>query len=183
MTIVDSYASARTSSNLKSRPDGQVSDLDVLGAAGWAGKETFAGRPGTPLGMALLRLFVGDDKEAAAIAVLLSGLVCNKADKLHIKIRKQEADDIAKSVLGWHRNGVCQPCHGIGYEVIGESTGRRVVTERHCKACRGTGKQLFERGFSARHLPLANWLLAEIQREQSKAGPAAMAALAPSLDL
>ena len=52
-----------------------------------------------------------------------------------------------------------------------------------CKFCRGTGKILFDRQFPITRLELARWLLVEIEREQAVAGPAAMAALAPKLEL
>ncbi len=174
--VVEVFAVAVRASNLKSEPDTTFSHCDVVGAVGLAGKRH-------ALATALLRLFVGDNHAAEELAELLAGMLVGKAYRLGAEVTRTEASDIAKAVLAWHRNGTCQPCGGIGYEVIGADGGRRVVTDHHCKRCRGTGKLLFHKQFNARHLELAQWLLAEIEREQAMAGPEAMRMLAPRLDL
>ncbi len=61
--------------------------------------------------------------------------------------------------------------------------GTTTIGGDQCPKCRGTGKVLCERQFPLAQLELARWMLAEVEREMATAGPAAMAALAPKLDL
>ena len=175
----DRYSSASHSGNLKSDANRET-DVDIIGAAGIAAKRS-------PLAMALLRLFVGDDREAEAIAAVLENMLVGKAFRLGIEITRPEARDIGKAVLAWHREGVCKPCGGHGFDVqkgsakVGQA--RAVLSSTNCKFCKGTGRILFDRQFPITRLELARWLLVEIEREQAVAGPAAMAALAPKLEL
>lgn len=178
-SFTDRYSSAVHSGNLKSDPNRET-DLDVVGAAGLAARRS-------PLAVALLRLFVGDDREAEQIVTILENMLVGKAFRLGIEITRPEARDMGKAVLAWHREGVCKPCGGHGFDVQNGSSkvgqGRAVLSATNCKFCRGTGKILFDRQFPITRLELARWLLAEIEREQAVAGPSAMAALAPKLDL
>lgn len=174
------YAGAVFSRNLKSEPDTAMSDADTVGAAGLAAKRS-------PLAMALLRLFVGDNHAAESLAILLENMVVGKAYRMGIEITRSEARDMGRAVLAWHREGVCKPCGGHGFDVqkgsakVGQA--RAVLSSTNCKFCRGTGKILFDKQFPITRLELARWLLVEIEREQAIAGPAAMAALAPKLEL
>ena len=94
--------------------------------------------------------------------------------------RASPTDDMARAVLSWHRDGICRKCGGHGFQII---AGTPTIGESACTACRGTRKIPFDRNFSLETLDLARWLLGEVEKEQAKAGPAAMAALAPKLDL
>ncbi len=183
MTIADRYARAVRAPSLKSSaesmPDGAdpvktAASVDLLGAAGLAGKRR-------PLAMALMRLFSGDNTAARDIVVLLAAMVISKAwengEQVVIQV---EAEDVARMVLAWHRDGVCRPCHGHGYELI---EGAPSLSGNACKACRGTRKVPFESQFTMERAWLAQWLRARIEREQGFAGAAAMAALAPRLEL
>ncbi|WP_046111807.1 hypothetical protein [Aquincola tertiaricarbonis] len=173
MTFEDRYASAVRSSNLRGKSDVQGA-VDVLGAAGLAAKRT-------PLGMALERLFVGDNAAAGEIVNILAGMLVGKAwhgDR--IELPRTEAADMARAVLAWHRDGVCKPCGGHGVLVM---RGTPTLGDQRCTACRGTGRLLFDRFFSMERLHLARWLVAEMEREMNVAGPAAMAALRPKLDI
>lgn len=190
MSIIDRYASAAPAAkNLRSDPDTTCSDSDVLGAVGLAGKtvRTAADRStyaGAPLATALLRLFVGDSRGAPEIVEIMAGMAQRYAEKNRIKLRRVQAEDIARAVLAWHRDGTCKTCGGHGFALTpGGRDSRRAVTDRACTPCKGTGKLLFDRQFSLPDLVVARWLLTRIEEEQSKAGPAAMAALAPKLDL
>jgi len=170
--IIDRYASATRATNLKGEAD-TVRAVDVLGAAGLAAKHS-------PLAMGLLRLFVGDNKGAAELVGLMGQMLVGKAwhgDK--IALSPVEACDMARAVLAWHRDGVCRVCGGHGFELIANTPA---LSDKQCPACRGTGRVLFDRQFGMERLTLARWLLAEVEREMAKAGPAAMAALAPRLD-
>ena len=173
MKILERYASAICSSNLLSEERTTYSDSDVIGAAGFAAHSH-------PLAMALQRLFAGDDRAAAAIVEILSQMAWAKAHALRVKLKRTEADDLAMAVLAWYREGVCKPCGGHGYAVI---PGTLTIGEHECGACRGAGRVDFDGQFSTARRELARWLLAEVDSEQSKAGPAAMAALAPRLDI
>ena len=179
MKITDRYASAIGSSNLRSRPETAQSDTDVLGAFGLAARgNPITGREGVPLAVALTRLFSGDNRAAVEIVGIMADMLWGKAAVMRVKVRRTEAEDMARAVLAWHRNGTCPACGGHGYAVL---AGTTVLGDVECPACHGTGKRPFERNF--RHDDLARWLLAEIERESGKAGPAAMLMLAGRMDL
>jgi len=181
MRIRDRYASAVHSSNLEVDEKTVYSDSDVLGAMGLAGKaERFDGRPGVPLAAALARLFSGDNTASREIVEILAELVWSKGKALGVKLTRVQSADMAKAVLAWHRDGVCKPCGGHGYEIV---PGTRTVGDTECQACRGTRKMPFEKHFAHDHRPVARWLLISLEREQERAGPAAMAALAPRLEM
>lgn len=168
----DRYAGAVFSGNLKSDPDTAMSDVDVIGAAGIAAKRS-------PLALALLRLFVGDNHAGEELVTLLENMVVGKAYRLTVTITRPEARDVGKAVLGWHREGTCKTCHGHGFNIL---AGTTTIGDETCPKCRGEGKIPFDREFPVERRELARWLLAEMEREQAIAGPAAMAALAPKLN-
>ena len=173
MKFDDRYSSAVRSSNLRSKADTNASDSDVLGAAGLAAKKA-------PLALALLRLFSGDNHAALEIVRLLGGMADGKAYRLGIEITRLQAEDMGRKVLAWVRDGVCKHCGGHGVTLI---EGAPALSDRMCQACKGTRRVPFEREFSIEQLLLAQWLLAEVEREAAVAGPMAMARLAPRLDL
>lgn len=173
MKILDRYAGAVRSSNMGSDPDTVYSDSDVVGAAGLAAKRA-------PLGVALMRLFSGDNHAVGEIVRILSAKAVGKAYRIGNEIAGVEADDVARAVLAWHRDGACKPCGGHGQKLI---PGTTTIGDDKCPACRGTGRVSFDRQFSMEKLELARWLVAELEREMAIAGPEAMRMLAPRLDL
>lgn len=184
MKIADRYSTAVHSSNLKSKPETTFSDADVLGAAGLAGKHVRVidgvERPGSPLGIALMRLFAGDNTAARSLVHIMAVSVKGKAKRDGMALKFVQCEDVSRAVLAWHRDGVCKRCGGHGYTLI---EGTPMLSEHACRACKGTGRVLFDEQFPLDLLLLARWLLAEVEREQAIAGPAAMAALAPRLEL
>lgn len=182
MTIKDRYASAIRTSNLRSKPDTRMSDSDVIGAAGLAGKATrHDGTAGSPLAMTLLRLFCGDNRASAELVVMMAGMLVGKAwHGFGLEMSRVEASDIAMAVLAWHRDGVCKACGGHGYKLVQCAPA---LSDEPCPECRGMGRIPFEKQFPADRRVLARWLLVEVERELSAAGPQAMSALAPKLDL
>ena len=174
VTFRDRYSSAVRSSNLHSDPDTLRSAADVLGAAGFASKRT-------PLGIALMRLFTGDNGAAGQIVEHMAGMLVGKAWHAHrMALKPTQATDMAQAVLAWHRDGTCKPCGGHGFLMV---EGAPTLSGHQCPECRGTGRVPFERNFKGARLELAKWLVAEVEREQAMAGPAAMRALAPRLEL
>lgn len=172
--VIERYASAIHSSNLASKPDTVFSDSDVVGAAGLAGKDK-----DNVLAMALARLFYGDNTAAHHLVRVLTDMAFGKARAIGVKLRRPQAVDMARAILAWHRDGYCRPCGGHGFALI---PGTRTVGGTSCRSCRGVGKVPFDTQFTLERLTVARWLLAEIEREQGKAGAAAMAKLAPRLD-
>ncbi len=173
MLIQDRYASAIRSSNLQTDERTTYSDTDVLGAFGLAGKEH-------PLAVALQRLFLGDNGAAPEIVEILAAEAWKKARGLDVKFTRVQADDMARACLAWHRNAACRSCGGHGYLVI---DGTKTLGDQECKVCKGTGKRPFEREFLTEHRELAGWMVASMEREQARAGSAAMAKIAPKLDM
>lgn len=172
MTISDRYAGAVHSRNLAAKREA-VGDVDVLGAVGFAAKTN-------PLGMALLRLFVGDNRAAGQIVSILATKAIGKAYRLGNEIGRVEAEDIARAVLAWHRDGRCKHCGGHGVRII---KGTKTLGDELCHECRGAGRLPFDSAFNLARLELARWMAREIGKEQATAGTEAMERLAPRLDL
>lgn len=185
--ISNRYASAVHSSNLGVDEKTVMSDTDVLGAMGIADRVlnvgmTSSGTPvrPCPLAVPLERLFAGDNNAAYDIVRTMAEMVWYEARRIKVKLGRVEAKEIAQACLAWHRDGVCKPCGGHGYALI---PGTISLSSHECPACRGSGKRLFEREFKPLHRELARWLVSEMSRASGYAGPAAMRALAPSLNL
>lgn len=172
MKILDRYSSAINSSNLKSRAETTWSDTDCLAAMGIAGRQH-------PLGAALQRLFV--DGKVSQCVSLLAEMARIRSHKIEQRMSDAAAGVVAQKVLAWYRHGVCQDCSGTGKMVMLEPKPH--LSEDDCPSCYGTGRRPFESGFSAAEIDIALWLQAEINRQQARAGQAAMQAIAPMLDL
>lgn len=187
MKITERYASAIRSSNLKVDPRTSYADTDVLGAMGIAERDLTRGHDSAgnpvhqaPLAVALERLFLGDNNASTLIVEHLSVLAWAKAKTRGVRLKRIESVDMARACLAWHRDGACKACGKHGVHVIQGST---TLGNQKCKACKGTGMLPFERQFRAEFRDIAAWLVAEMQREQGRAGPAAMKKIAPLLDL
>ena len=178
--IATRYACAVHSCNLTSDPDTTRSDSDVLGAMGIAGKPWISDGPekrrGSPLGAALMRLYSGDNHASGQIVGILADKAVGKAYRDYEEIPRVSAVDMARKLLAWHRDGRCTKCGGHGVLVI---PGTLTLGNERCQVCSGTGCILLERHFSMDRLPLALWLLGEMEREMGVAAPLAMRALSP----
>jgi len=163
VSIVDWYASDVSAGN----------QGDSVGAVGFAGKSR-------PLAMALLRLFVGDNHAAKDLVGLMAQMLVSKAYRgSDMLLSHLEAQDMARAVLAWHRDGVCKPCGGHGYLKI---EGSPSLSEHSCRACHGTKKVPFESEFRNGRVELARWLIAEVEREQVIAGKEAIKRLSLRID-
>lgn len=178
MKVTERYATAIRSSCLTVDERTTYSDTDVLGAMGLADRTLK--KEGHPLSVALQRLFMGDNGAALQIVEVLSQMARGKAASLRTDITYTQAQQMAQACLAWHRDGTCKPCGGHGVMVI---DGSKTLGGAICKPCRGTGRIPFEKQFPHQWHELARWLVAEMEREQGRAGPAAMRAIAPRLDL
>ena len=173
------YASAVHSKNMRSKADTAMSDSDVIGAAGLAAKNK-------PFAMALARMLSGDQRATHEVNRILAIMAQDKADAEKVKMKRTQANDMACAVIAWFRNGTCTTCSGHGFQVVGGeigSGGRAVLSDAACPACKGTGKKPFDSQFAIERLLIARWLLAEVEANIAAAGQAAMARLAPRLEL
>jgi len=194
--IQDRYASAVHSSNLVVDGKTYMGDSDVLGAMGIADRVLTQGmtsdgtpvRP-SPVAVPLERLFAGDNRAAYEIVRILAEMAHEHSFKLKTKISRVHCADMARACLAWHRDGTCKTCEGRGYALI---PGTKTMSERECQECcpshvparwRTPGKMPFEREFRPEWRELARWLVSEMARASGHAGPAAMRALAPQLNL
>jgi hypothetical protein len=188
MAIIDQrYASAVHSKSLSVDEKTTMSDTDVLGAMGLAARvledgRTWDGKPvrPAPLAVPLARLFAGDSNAAHEIVRTLATMAFDQSFAYGIKIAKPMCEDMAKSCLAWHRNGICRRCGGHGLSLI---PGTKTLSDRACVHCKGSSKVPFERNFRQEWQPLARWLVVEMRRESSRAGPQAMRSLAATLNL
>jgi hypothetical protein len=193
-TIDERYRSAVNTSSLASDPRSFRSPSDVLGAYGLADKHLTEGwvptGPGgqgydireAPLAVPLARLLAGDSKVARDLVQILAGMVWSRAefDRIKPKLTRPAAHDLACACLAWHRSGTCRKCGGHGYAII---PGTKTLSERECDHCRGVGKIPFEAKFIEPHQTMAKWLVGEMERAMGRAGQAAMAAIAPRLEM
>lgn len=170
MRITERYTTAVNSGSLAVDERTTWSDSDVLGAVGYAAREK-------ALGFALLRLLA--DGKPEPVTSILADMAFRRARTLKVKLSQVQAGDLAKAVLGWYRHGTCQPCGGTGFKVI---PGTPALGDS-CPHCGGTGRMPFDRQFPEDRRELARWLSGEIDRSQAEAGKAAMAKLAPRLEL
>lgn len=169
--VLDRYASAVHSSNLKSDPRTSYSDSDVLGAAGLAGKRN-------ALAMMLTRLLDGDKRAVYDIVRALSEMASYKARAMGVKLKRPEADDMARAVLAWKRYGKCRACGGHGFQLI---PGAPSVGGTACRVCKGTTMIPFDNQFPRGRLGVAQWLVTEIDGQSSRAAGAMLAKI--GLDL
>ena len=172
-SAVERYSCAVSSRDLSVDPRTWRSDSDMLGAAGLASIQN-------PLALALARLFAGDDREQRNIAAILAQDAWSYAKRRRVRLLRTEADDLAKAGVAWGRHGAGGAGGGHGCGLIGGKLGdsRATIGDAECMECRGAGRRPLEREFHSQHRPIATWLAAEIEREQSKAGAAVMAKLA-----
>ena len=185
-TIKERYAQAVHSKALTVDPKTVMSDTDVLGAMGLAGKYLASGRNAmgepikpAPLAVPLERLLAGDNNAAHEVVRVLGALVFEQSWTIRVRITRGQAEDMARACLAWHRDGRCNPCGGLGELVI---PGTRTLGAQ-CGHCHGTGKIAFEPHFRHEWQELARWAVAEMDRAAGRAGPEAMKALAPKLSL
>jgi len=170
MRVIERYASAIHATSLKSDPATYMSDTDVLGAMGLAGKQY-------PLGAALTRLLEGGGAGDAIDA--LAEMVFKRARTERVKLTSIGARDVATAVIAWHRHGTCQPCGGRGHVLIAGAP----VNGETCPHCSGLGKMPLERNFAQSLRGLAKWASSEIDYSISSAAHEAMRKIAPRLDL
>lgn len=174
MKFEDRYAMAVRTSNLKSESTTTFSSADILGAAGLAAQRH-------PLAISLLRLFTGDNAAAGVIVDHMTQMTMSKAHFAYSQaIDREAASIVSRLVLDWYRDRRCRPCRGLGHQLI---PGTPKLSDQACKVCGGAGLRDFDAMFPPDRLQLAKWLASELEREMGMAGPAAMAALKPKLDL
>ncbi len=192
--FLDGYSRAVRAKNLRSGGDdsGRVQHSDTLMAAAWVSKPVRASgdagkaRPGNPLGVALMRMFVGGDQEAKAVLRLLTEMLISKAYRAGDQLGPASADLIALLVLGWHRNSVCPECGGHGFQTaVGELGGnsRVVMGDTPCPACHGTAKRPFDAMFPPDRLWLALWLREKVEAKQAAAHAEASKVLSGRMEL
>lgn len=170
MRITDRYASAVHATNLTSDPSTYMSNTDVLGAMGLAGKHY-------PLGVALARLLSGGG-DSDAIDTLTS-MIFRRARTYGIKLTYIGSRDVAIAVLAWHRHGTCKPCGGRGFLLMPGTP----VNGEQCPHCKGTGKIDFDSHFPQAVRRLAQWASTQIEYSISNAEIEAMRRIAPLIDL
>ena len=154
------YAGAASSGNLSTRSVNGASDAEILGAAAFGGKRgQFA--------LLLVRMFAGDAAAAREAAAELTRKATGKAwHEGHRKLRRVQAEEMARTVLSWHLDGACKACNGHGTLMI---AGTTTLGSTQCPACAGAGRRNFDGLFPAEYLELARWLMVDVEREQARA--------------
>jgi hypothetical protein len=155
LKIVERYASAVRSSNLRSIERTTISDSDVIGAVGLASKTDY-------LGALLLRFELGDNRAARECA----GVMAHRAHVHFPKLHPRTAVDLASALLAFTRSDVCPDCNGLGREVI---AGTPTLGTKECKTCGGTGKKRIDRQFAKEHMPVVDWMYHWVSRAKHEA--------------
>lgn len=182
MRIKERYASAVSSSNLKSRPETTMSDTDVLSAYAVADQRLSHGKDHYtkhPLAVPLERLFTGDSSAGTQIQQILADMIRGRAIATRIHLTRTQRMDMARAILGWFRNPTCKKCDGHGFMPIPMS---RAIGPVRCKPCDSTGRIQIEHLFREEQREIVRWAVLRVELEAGMAGPAAMKALAPSLN-
>jgi len=172
MRYQERYACSVNSSNLTVDERTTWADSDVIGAAGMAAHHF-------PLGVALMRLFDGSGS-AQEVIESMADEAMRKRNAMRIKISRVEVEDLCRAALAWHRAGTCPECGGTRKQLI---PGTPHLSEIDCVPCNGSGRMLYRNIIAESRIPLFEWLIAAIKREQVNAGCQAMRNLAPRLDL
>lgn len=134
-TVEERYVAANQSSNLRCETgeDAPLGDAAVLIAAGWA--------PAS-IGALLMRLHtkaerVGLEQAHGQIAIQVA----------RWGIERPEA--VAASVLAWWLAKNCKACSGRKFELV---PGSPALSNRHCKACKGSGEVAIPHGTAGNRL-------------------------------
>ena len=177
MKIIERYASAVRSHNLSMPAASSFADADVLAAMGLAARRH-------ELAVELARVFSGDVRGTQRVVHLLAQRVERQARQqqahTRVRLRPQQAQELAQACLAWERDGRCPTCCGQGYELV---SGTSQLSDTPCPDCQGSGKLPLEPQFEPRLRPLVNWLIAELQSQMQLAGPVAMRALGARMSL
>ena len=133
--VAERYITASQSSSLKceTRDDAPIGAVGVLIAVGWSPSR---------IGAALMRLHSKPDRRAL--------------EQVHEQIITQAAywgierpEAVAASVLSWWLSHVCKSCGGVRFELIANTPA---LSNRHCKACRGSGETAIPHGSAGQRL-------------------------------
>ncbi|EHR71375.1 hypothetical protein BurJ1DRAFT_2546 [Burkholderiales bacterium JOSHI_001] len=160
------YTKAIGSHDLRAAPTG-LADVDYLGAAGLAAKSN-------ELAMLLARARAGDNHASQHLVPVLAGLLWGKAQALRVKLKRPEADELARAVLAWHRDPGCKTCSSLGFRKM---VGAPALSGDPCPTCRGTGRMPFDSLVAKPHLEVARWLQAKVERDEGRAGALMVRAL------
>lgn len=138
-TVEERYVAANQSSSLRceTRDDAPIGSIGIIIAAGWSPAR---------IGALLMRLHTKPER---------MGL-----EQAHQQIAIQAArwgmdrpEAVAASVLAWWLSHVCGGCRGVRFELV---TGSPALSNRHCKACKGSGEVAIPQGGAGKRL--ATWL-------------------------
>lgn len=141
---------------------------DVITAAGWvAQKDTHA--------MALMLwsiMYEGKTSLKHRLAEMLGDHLNQR--KRRDPSLKGDAWKIAREMLAWHCEGVCEPCDGRKYEVIQNTPS---LSDNVCHHCHGSGKRPYPR--EAAHV----WMESELSKMTAIAAGEVMKRLRTDMEL
>ena len=152
--VAERYATACTSSNLRVEAE-RGSSADVLIASGWSKSR---------VGGALMRLYteygsfrMPPNAIGKMDAMLAMGKLVSLRQVLEI-VTQYAADErieqpkaVAMAVVAHFLDDVCKSCNKLGKERI---PGTPMLSNRSCKACKGTGSPMLPYGEAGRHVSI-----------------------------
>jgi hypothetical protein len=150
-TTNERYLAAIGSRDLKHNARG-TADIDVVGAVGMTGKHH-------ELGVVAVRFAAGDNQAGERAVQLMVEKVIGRAWRAsRQRLSKGTAQQIARTVLAWSRDGRCKPCDGLGF---GKVPGAPALSSVACTHCNGSGRVSLA-GAAGEHHAAAAWLAEEL---------------------
>lgn len=158
--IREAYLKAAQSTRLRVEPD-FLTDADRLIAAGLA---TVPPRLALALDVYRLRA-TSDMRGARGIAERMAAQIVRQSRRPNPSMSRVEAVDLAMDVLKWWYLQACPACNGLGHPVI---PGTPSLDEtRDCEHCGGTGQRPMRKYIRSKHIEVAEWFAAELDRMTS----------------
>lgn len=157
--IREAYLKATQSTRLRVEPD-FLTDADRLIAAGLT---TVPPRLALALDVYRLRA-TSDMRGARGIAERMAGEIRRKgpSNQNGPLIKRVDAIDLAMDVLKWWHLQACPACNGLGHPII---PGTPSLDEtRDCEHCGGTGQRPMRKYIRSKHIEVAEWFAAELDR-------------------
>lgn len=155
MSIADRYASATTSSKLKAT-EGQ-GDLDVLTAAGWAGK----GSNNTATTLYRMK-HTGKHIGFHGVVTEMHDWVNSQVKRKAVRHAGARTKEVVERTVMWWLNNSCEHCGGRGHPNF---PGTPVMKDdEDCPECHGKGVEPLEKAVPVKHIEMAEAVLGEIDR-------------------
>ena len=129
MGVIERMTRATTSSNLKC--DDLHFDADLIASSGLVARKKGLGA------LAFWSKYAQDNSKTKELLRELMTKFVGKKRQERSNLSKRVLHQIAESALCYWLTDVCRSCNGVEFEVQ-----EQILTDRPCKRCKGTGKEV-----------------------------------------